>query len=83
MVLTDEHLAFIRYQSRKLIASPMLRGDGVLPLIMATFLFEVLCEENVTSSVLLGQNIRLSANAGRMDDDEKVGYKCALVSLGK
>ena len=41
ILLTDEHLAFIRFQARKLLANPYLRGDAVLPLIIATYVFEV------------------------------------------
>ena len=52
ILISDEHLAFIRFQGRKLLASPYLRGDAVLPLIIATYIFEVLCKEHVQSTVL-------------------------------
>ena len=42
ILLNEEHVAFIRFQARKLLATPYMRGDAVLPLIIATYIFEVI-----------------------------------------
>ena len=41
MLITEDKLTFIRYQARKLLTKPMLRGDIVLPYVVAIFIFEV------------------------------------------
>lgn len=80
--ITDEQLAFIRYQAKKMLANPMLRGDSVLALIMATFTFEVLCGVQVSSTVLHGNVYQFADACKKYEEDEILGYQCALVSLG-
>ena len=82
MLITEERLTFIRYQARKLLAKSMLRGDIVLPYIVAIFIFEVLCSENIISCLYSGQNIKFADLLQRSEEDEQLGYQCALVTLG-
>ena len=82
MLITEERLSFIRYQARKLLVKPMLRGDIVLPYIVAIYIFEVLCNENITNCLYSGQNISFASMLQRTKEDELLGYQCALVTLG-
>lgn len=83
MQVTEERLTFMRYQARKLLAKPMLRGDIVLPYIIAIFIFEVLCDENISQCSYSGTNITYAESCQKCDSDKQLGYNCALVTLGK
>ena len=81
--ITNERLILIRYQARKLLTCPMLRGEDVLPLLLATFIFEVLCQKHVTSTVLQAKPITFIDGLNIMPDDEILGYECGIKALGK
>lgn len=82
MQVTEERLTFMRYQARKLLSKPMLRGDIVLPYMIAIFIFEVLCEENISQCSYSGQSITYVDSCPKSDSDKQLGYNCALVTLG-
>ena len=81
MTLHEEHIAFIRYKAHQIVQNPSLRGDAVVPLIIATYIFEVLCDANVSSTVLKGPPIQCACK--RSAEDKAIGYKCALSAIGK
>ena len=83
MLITEERLNFIRYQARKLLTKPMLRGDIVLPYIIAMLVFEILCQENIDSCIYAGPNVKFDKALQRSKEDELLGYQCALQALGK
>lgn len=83
MKITNERLTLIRYQARKLSTCPMLRGEDVLPLLLATFIFEVLCQEHVTSTVLQAPCITFIEGLNVIPEDEILGYNCGIKALGK
>ena len=83
MLITEYQYASLRYQCQKIINNPMLRGDFILPLLISTFIFEVLCDTNVISTVLHGQSIVLAPNLKRQQTDSSLGYQCALITLGE
>ena len=83
MKINNERLTLIRYQARKLLTCPMLRGEDVLPLLLATFIFEVLCQEHVTSTVLQAPCLTFIEDLNIMPEDEILGYNCGIKALGK
>ncbi|XP_047136494.1 zinc finger SWIM domain-containing protein 8 isoform X1 [Hydra vulgaris] len=82
MSINEYQYASLRYQCQKIINNPMLRGDFILPLLISTFIFEILCDINVTSTVLYGQPVILAPGLKRQNSDSILGYQCALITLG-
>ena len=83
-VLLTATYFIIRYQARKLCAKPMLRGDIVLPYIIAMLVFEVMCGENIDSCIYSGPKVKLAGNTLQTGkEDEQLGYQCAVLVLGE
>ena len=64
----------VREKAQLLSQGKLRRGEAVLPIMLATFMFEVLSTNNGSSG---------NPGCERSKDDEVLGFKAALFALGK
>lgn len=75
--LGEEELIIVREKAEQLSQGKLMRGDAVLPLMLAAFLFETLC---IPSTLAHGTSTKLTE---LNKEDEELGFKAGLYALGK
>ena len=72
-------LAVIREKAELLSQGQLKRGEAVLPIMLATFIFDVLCPRNSVSPTKRQVVGKLCETT---KEDEVLGFKTALYALG-
>lgn len=76
--LGPAELAVIREKAELLLQGKLKRGEAVLPIMLATFIFDVLCPCSSGSSKRQVTGKLCETNK----EDEALGFKAALYALG-
>ena len=77
--LAHAELAIIREKAELLQQGQLKRGDAVLPIMLATFIFEVLCPKNGGSQAKRQATVKLCETT---QEDEELGFQATLFVLG-
>ena len=77
--LAHAELAIIREKAELLQQGQLKRGDAVLPIMLATFIFEVLCPKNGGSQAKRQATVKLCETT---KEDEELGFQATLFVLG-
>ena len=82
MRIGTEELALVRHQAFMLCSGVLNRGEEILPLILAIFLFEVLAGINVESLYLISNEVTY-VGCKTNEEDARLGYTTGIHALGK
>lgn len=77
--LGPAELAVVREKAELLHRGQLRRGEAVLPIMLATFIFDVLCSSNGESQAKRQVSGKLFAT---IKEDEELGFKAALHAIG-
>ena len=77
--LAHAELTIIREKAQLLQQGQLKRGDAVLPIMLATFIFEVLCPKNCSSQAKRQATVKLCETTR---EDEELGFQATLFVLG-
>lgn len=78
--LGPAELDVVREKAELLRQGQLKRGEAVLPIMLATFIFDVLCPRNSGSPTKRHVAGKLCETS---KEDEELGFKAALSALGK
>jgi hypothetical protein len=73
--LRGEEMMVVREKANLICQGKLQRGGAVLPIMLATFIFEVLCCPNTSKKGCVAGNQENKV-------DEEIGYKAAVCALG-
>ena len=77
--LAEAELAVVREKAELLHQGQLKRGEAVLPIMLATFIFDVLCPRDSGSQAKQRATGKLCETT---KEDEELGFKAALFALG-
>ena len=77
--LGPAELAVVREKAELLHRGQLRRGEAVLPIMLATFIFDVLCPSNGESPAKRQVTGKLCTTT---KEDEELGFKAALHAIG-
>lgn len=77
--LGPAELAVVREKAELLHQGQLRRGEAVLPIMLATFIYDVLCPKNGGSQTKRNATGKLCETT---KEDEQLGFKAALQALG-
>ena len=78
--LGPRELVFVCEKAELLSQGQICRGESVLPLMLASFIFDTLCNPEQSSAA--SDNKKDSRKTGDLSNEE-LGFKAALAALGK
>ena len=82
MTITKEELDLIRAHARLLSSVEPTDISTVIPLILAIYVFEVLCSTHIRSYLLSNITTKFAVGCQPTDQDEQLGFASAIRTLG-